>query len=284
MSTLEDKILGEKTHNYCSSSESEGEDSTEDKGASVSVSSDPRASYLPEPSKWEGVSSNTGPKGVLKDWQRFKQLEIEQRKEQDEERIALMKKLSLTCKSNLDEERDKQEEDEFAELMSDQFLEEYRKQRMNEMMSSSSLLPKFGTLFSLQNGKEFLDAVDNENKAVTVIVHIYEEGVSGCKEMNKSLLTLSKDYNEVKFCKLISTNAGMSKHFKIGGVPALLIYKAGQAIGTFVRMTDELGDEFYPSDVENFLIEHGMIQDKSCVPKLVSGFQKQDEDSDVSLE
>ena len=28
---------------------------------------------------WDGSSANTGPKGVIKDWQRYKQLETEKR-------------------------------------------------------------------------------------------------------------------------------------------------------------------------------------------------------------
>uniref|UniRef100_A0A1B6CQV0 Phosducin domain-containing protein n=1 Tax=Clastoptera arizonana TaxID=38151 RepID=A0A1B6CQV0_9HEMI len=282
MSSLEDKILGLKKENYCSSSSnSDNEDDYTEDGAPISEPQE-LSSSLPEPRKWEGISSNTGPKGVIKDWQRFKQLEVEQKKEQYAERIQLMKKLSLTCSSKLDDEKDKKEEDELSELMSDKFLEQYRKKRMNEMLSCSNQLPKFGILIDLKDGSDFIEAIDNENKAVSVIIHIYEINVPECNKLNKILLKLSKKYCEVKFCKIISSDAGMSKHFKVGGVPAILVYKAGLVIGNFVHVTDELGDEFYESDVENFLIEHGMIQDKSCFPKILSQSQDKDEDSDTS--
>ena len=39
------------------------------------------------------------------------------------------------------------------------------------------------------------------------------------------------------------------------GVPALLIYKDKEMIANFVRMSDELGDDFYASDIESFLLE-----------------------------
>lgn len=64
--------------------------------------------------------------------------------------------------------------------------------------------------------------------------------------------------------------AGLSKHFKKEGVPALLVYKAAQVIGNFVHVTDYLGVDFYASDVEAFLIEHGMLTDKNCVPLITS--------------
>lgn len=292
MSTLEDKILGNKQHNYCSSSESgeeSGEEGAEEVSAAASLEKgrDPLFSnkITPKSSKWDGVSTNTGPKGVLKDWQRFKQLENEKRKEQETERLLLMKKLSITCKSTLDDEKEKQEVgDEFSELLSDEFLEQYRKQRMHEMLSNSCNLPKFGVLYDLANGEQFLEAIDGENKSVTVIVHIYEDKVSGCKAMNSCLTKLSQEYVQVKFCKLLSTSAGMSNHFKADGVPAILVYKGGQMVGNFVRVTDELGDEFYVGDVENFLIEHGMIVDKTFVPNIVTGTRGNDDDSDVSLE
>lgn len=64
MATLEDKILGEKLHNYCSSSEgSDDEDSgaeSNDKKAPVAETNSPL-----EINKWEGSSTNTGPKGIL---------------------------------------------------------------------------------------------------------------------------------------------------------------------------------------------------------------------------
>ena len=41
---------------------------------------------------------NTGPKGVVADWRRYKQLETEKRAENERERLALAKKLALTCR------------------------------------------------------------------------------------------------------------------------------------------------------------------------------------------
>lgn len=76
--------------------------------------------------------------------------------------------------------------------------------------------------------------------------------------------------------------------FKVDGVPALLVYKEGQIIGNFVRITDELGDEFYEGDVENFLVEHGILLDRFCVPEIIrQGRQHEENDdggSDWSLE
>ena len=77
MATLDDKLLGEKLHYYCSSSEDEG--GSDDEGQGPRSQAAPAPAPAPGPGPWEGSSANTGPKGVLKDWQRYKQLETEMR-------------------------------------------------------------------------------------------------------------------------------------------------------------------------------------------------------------
>ena len=80
MATLDDKLLGEKLHYYCSSSEDEGSD--DEGGARRGGGQEPEqggAGGVTQGQAWDGSSANTGPKGVLKDWQRYKQLETEMR-------------------------------------------------------------------------------------------------------------------------------------------------------------------------------------------------------------
>lgn len=289
MATLDDKLMGEKLHYYCSSSEDEGGES-ENEGASGQASSSAPLAVTQSTGDWDGGSSNTGPKGVLKDWQRYKQLETEKREEAQLEKLALAQKLSLTCRStNDDEKAAKKEADidkELEELLDDDFLETYMQKRMQEMMSERSQhVKKFGQVINLYTGDSFLDNVDQEDKRVTVIVMIYEPNVDGCAAMNGSIECLASEYTNVKFCKILSTAAGLSKHFKASGVPALLIYKAGQLMGSFVRMTDEFGEDFFANDVESFLIQHGMLPNKEDIPSIIRGPAiGGDDDSDVSLE
>lgn len=68
MSTLEDKILGEKLHYYCSSSEDEENDSanSDKEGEDDRYQQIVTDSMEPSFSEWDGTSSNTGPKGVIK--------------------------------------------------------------------------------------------------------------------------------------------------------------------------------------------------------------------------
>lgn len=97
--SLDDKLLGEKVENYCSSSEDEGEnDSSEETNVSENKADKP--TFIPESKiqEYKGSCTNTGPKGVLNDWREFKRLENEQREEQEKERQQLMRKLQMTCR------------------------------------------------------------------------------------------------------------------------------------------------------------------------------------------
>ncbi|KAF7268980.1 hypothetical protein GWI33_017964 [Rhynchophorus ferrugineus] len=281
MATLEDKILGNKLHNYCSSSEGSdiedsGDESTKSVKNTVEIPKSP-----PEINKWEGTSTNTGPKGVIEDWRKFKQLENEKKEENEKERLELAKKLTMTVRTALDEEREQAalEDPDLAELLSDDFLMTYQKKRMQEMLQQTNNSKKFGNLIMLQNDQEFLDAIDKEEKSVTIIIHIYDDHVDACRVMNKSLLQLSKIYLNVKFCAVVASQVGVSREFKLEGVPALLVYKSGNIIGNFVKMSDDLGRDFQIEDVQSFLVEHGLLEDKSLTPALIRN-STADTDSD----
>ncbi|KAH8405069.1 hypothetical protein KR222_010781 [Zaprionus bogoriensis] len=277
MATLEDKLLGEKLQYYCSSSEGEdngddGDDDGEARGSSgkeasgsgLTINTDPNAA--PAGGFRQQGSMNTGPKGVVKDWQRFKQLETEKREETERQRMELAKKLSMTTATSAeDEERKRQEEldAEFAELMSEGFLQQYQKQRMAEMLRQTGHNQQFGKVQQLSTHEEFLSCVEQENKHITIIIHIYERALSACATLNNCLDTLASEYPSIKFAKICSSVAGMSRDFRTKGLPALLVYKAQALIGNFVRLTDDLSDDFFASDVESFLIEHGIIVDKA---------------------
>lgn len=257
MATLEDKILGEKREYYCSSSSDEEEENL------------PTTYKTEKLEKWNGVSSNTGPKGVLRDWERFKESEKDKRDGSALKQQEMMKKSSMVCRSALDEEEDKilENDPDLLELLTDDYLQEYQKQRMREMLDKFGKLC-FGDVVHLKNSEEFLDAIDNENKTITVIIHIYDENVPGCDVMNGCLISLAKEYPLVKFCKIIGSAVNVSKNFKKEGIPALLVYKNGEVIGNFIHVTDYLGEDFFSTDVESFLKEHGFLNDEQRRPAI----------------
>ena len=207
--------------------------------------------------------------------------------------MNLAKRLALTCKSDNDEDKAKKKEEnvdkELEELLDDGFLESYMQQRMQEMLErTQNTTKRFGSVIPLMTGESLLDAVDQEDSRVTVIILVYEPQAGGCPAMLGCLDCLAGEYVGVKFCKILSTAAGLSKHFKSSGVPALIVYRAGvmgeadipvgihslfsgQLLNSFVRMTDQLGEDFFANDVEGLLVEHGLLPSKEDVPEIIRG-------------
>nr|SVE75228.1 EOG090X08Y3 [Daphnia dolichocephala] len=267
MATLDDKLMGEKLHYYCSSS-SESEDEDEEKSPADDGAAEPSA---PNGScQWDGTSCNTGPKGVIRDYQRFKQLEREKREEQNDELQKLAKKFSITCRTNAEDEKAKSEEekleDELAKLMDETCMQEFFQQRMQEMLLREATRMRFGFVHVIDNCDHFLSSVDGEDKSVVIVILLHEPNSPGCFSAIKAIESLAKHYVHVKFCTVRPSLISMSVNFKVSGVPALIAYKAGQLIGNLVRMTDELGEEFETCDLESFLIEHGILNDRHLVP------------------
>lgn len=277
MTTLDDKLLGEKLQYYYSSSEGEDsdrEDKEEGSGALAggSMTADAEGTG-------DGISVNTGPKGVINDWRRFKQLETEQREEQCREMERLIKKLSMSCRSHLDEEEEQRKQQELQEKISgkmtlkdfaridedqddEEFLQQYRKQRMEEMRQQLHRGPQFKQVFEIPSGEAFLDVIDKAQKCTLIVVHIYEDAIPGTEALHGCMICLATEYPAVKFCRVRSSVIGASTRFTSSALPALLIYKGGELIGNFVRVTDQLGDDFFAVDLEAFLQEFGLLPEK----------------------
>ena len=191
-------------------------------------------------------------------------------------------------RSHLNDDEEKQKDDKFLqelEQIDDDFLRQYRQKRIEEMRRALDETPKFGHVVQLDKSS-FVNAIDNEKQGVKVIVHVYEDKIEACDAMDGCIKCLAKEYLNIKFCRIKATEARLSKKFSASGVPALLIYKGGEMIGNFIRLSDEFGDDFYATDVESFLQEHGMlpttelkvIRDQNTGE--IRGILPEDEDSD----
>lgn len=191
-----------------------------------------------------------------------------------------MKKLSLSCRSYIDEKVDQKlnAEDELTDADdNDPFIKEYIAKRMREMLDryqQREAKKVFGDLAFLNNGEALLSILEDKDlKNILVITHVYNRKIPECKMMNNCLDKLAKKYQHVKFCCLDASVAGMSYEFVSymlvffhhsfiytflqikNGVPALLVYKNGDLVGNFVSLGDEFGEQFDEGDVEDFLVE-----------------------------
>ncbi|XP_032832227.1 phosducin-like protein isoform X2 [Petromyzon marinus] len=280
MATLDDKLLGEKTQYYCSSSSgSEGEEEEED-SAGTGPADGPQG-VGPNVS-CQGPASNTGPKGVLADWRRYKQLEAEGREEARRERERLHRSLAFTCQSYGDERRDREhqlqerfakkltlKDDDDADADDDAddddaaFLSEYRERRMAELRRRLSSGPRYGAVTELPGGEALLRAVDESPPRTPVLVHVYDGAVPACAALDGCLRCLAPRYPSARVCRVrAAAVAGLSAAFASRALPALLVYRGGELVGNFVRLSDQLGDDFFADDLEGFLGEHGLLPER----------------------
>lgn len=66
---------------------------------------------------------------------------------------------------------------------------------------------------------------------------------------------LSEQYPYVKFCQIQASEAQLSHNFVKNGCPAILVYRGGELLSTFISITNKLGDDFVVTDVESLLQE-----------------------------
>ncbi|KAI5717962.1 phosducin-like protein [Diaphorina citri] len=267
MASLEEKILGERRENYCSSSE---ESEHEDSDAEEACSGVQKLEQAPEPppvKEWNGTASNTGPKGVLKDWEQFKQYECQMRRDKELQRLAQIQKLALTCQSSEEARKEAEMEAELKELEDDGFLLEYQKEKMKQMYDrlvngGQGERKVFGSLINITSSEQFLSEIDSEPRHITVIAHLSSPSLPACRALNSSLAELSRSHTNVKFVSVPLGCVGdhFSATFKTSGLPAMLAYRGGEVVGNFVRLGEELGEGYFVEDVEAFLVEAGLLR------------------------
>ncbi|XP_040841120.1 phosducin [Ochotona curzoniae] len=231
---------------------------------------------------FEGQATHTGPKGVINDWRKFK-LESE-----DSDSIPPSKKEILRRMSSHSKD-DKDAKDRLGRKMSIQeyelihqdkededCLRKYRRQCMQDMHQKLSFGPRYGFMYELQTGEQFLETIEKEQKITTIVVHIYEDGIKGCDALNSSLTCLASEYPMVKFCKIKASNTGAGDRFSSDVLPTLLVYKGGELISNFINIGEQFAEEFFAGDVESFLNEYGLLPERE-----MQALEQTDPDEDM---
>ncbi|XP_071983329.1 phosducin isoform X3 [Engystomops pustulosus] len=230
---------------------------------------------LEEETDFECAAMNTGPKGVIHDWRKFK-LVSEDQEAIPPSKKEILRQMSSPYKSPSKEERDTREK--FSRKVTQQMsmqeyelihdkedencLQKYRKQCMQDMHQKLSFGPKYGCLYELKSGNEFLEAIEKERKSTTVIVHIFSDEIKACEALNNCLTCLALEYPTVKFCKIKSADTGAGERFSREVLPTILVYKAGELISNFINVAENLNEEFFAGDVEAFLNEYGLLPER----------------------
>ncbi|XP_077463498.1 phosducin b [Stigmatopora argus] len=216
----------------------------------------------------EETATQTGPKGVINDWRRFKLESMDQENLPTAKR-ELLRQMSSPhrkkddARSNLNRKMSVQEY-ELLKEEDESCLKKYRKRCMQEMHDKLSFGPKFEGVHDLDSGEAFLEVIEKEHHSTVVVVHIYKIGVKGCEELNNCLDCLATEYPTVKFCRIDAVSSGAAERFSDEVLPTLLVYKAGELLGNFLACTQHLSEEFFATDVETFLNSYGLLPEKEA--------------------
>lgn len=207
-------------------------------------------------------SNFTGPKGVITDWRRFKLDNVDQTVPQ--KKRELLRQMSTPRDDDKDRANRKMSVQEY-EMIQDEdehTLKRYRKQCMQEMHERLSFGPKFELVHELESGEAFLEVIEKEHRQTLVVVHIFQQGIRECEQMNSCLDCLAAEYPTVKFCRIDAVATGAAERFTTEVLPALLVYKSGELLGNFLAVTKHFNEEFFATDVEAFLNEYGLLPEK----------------------
>ncbi|XP_076438078.1 phosducin-like protein 3 [Babylonia areolata] len=97
----------------------------------------------------------------------------------------------------LDENEDGIDEEE------ERLFEQYRRQRMAEMMAKQSRA-RFGEVQEISKA-DWVREVNQAGEGVWVIVHVYKQGIPLCSLVNQYLSNLARKFPETKFLKSVSS-------------------------------------------------------------------------------
>lgn len=216
----------------------------------------------------EESATQTGPKGVINDWRRFK-LESMDKDNLPPAKRELLRQMSSPGRPKTDgetmaEQNRKMSVQEYELLKEEDevCLKKYRRRCMQEMHEKLSIGPRFVGVHELDSGEAFLEVIEKEHHSTVVVVHIYKVGIKTCDDLNHCLDCLAAEYPTVKFCRIDAIASGASERFSDEVLPTLLAYKGGELIGNFLACTQHLNQEFFATDVEDFLNSYGLLPEK----------------------
>lgn len=146
------------------------------------------------------------------------------------EAIEKLENYDVLAKKNLDEL------DELEDDLDEQFLEEYKQKRIDEMKKVAEK-PHFGSVYEI-NREEYLTHVTNAPKDSYVFLHLYQDCLEKCKLINELMTRMAPKYPLIKFVKIVSTRC--IENFPDNKLPCFIIYKEGKMTSNITNVDIEM--------------------------------------------
>ena len=103
---------------------------------------------------------------------------------------------------NRDDEpsEDEDEDIDVDNIADNEFFQQYRQQRMQELQQASRL-PQYGSVIEVEDPNKLLDEINNANYATPVVVHLWEDYEPKCRALNQCLAEAAAKLPHVKVSK-----------------------------------------------------------------------------------
>mmetsp|Transcript_25662 Transcript_25662/g.43801 ORF Transcript_25662/g.43801 Transcript_25662/m.43801 type:complete len:174 (+) Transcript_25662:2-523(+) len=140
--------------------------------------------------------------------------------------------------------------DDFDDSDDDEFLKQFRKQRIAEIKESTASVTQkqqsalFGTL-SIVTPEEYVEIVEKMHPNSYLIVHLYHSSLHKCQMLHSILDKLATSMENIQFIQVNALDA--DPNLDTICLPAILIYKDGKLVHNLVRFMDEVlprGDDY----------------------------------------
>ncbi|KAG6916648.1 hypothetical protein DXG01_005934 [Tephrocybe rancida] len=149
----------------------------------------------------------TGVKGVIRDRDESERLSREKKEREVDEMRKKMEKSSLGGKTFLEEEREKGIDEKVDEIV---FRERQAAADRKTDVFGRVREGRFGHLREV-GAKGFLNGVENEEKGIWVVVHLYDSSLERCYLVDGTLARLARLYPDTKFLRARAVALGFAK-------------------------------------------------------------------------
>lgn len=231
---------------------------------------------------------HTGPKGVRADHDYQQQIQLALKNKARADYNARMLAKAPTTTTYLQDAKEQellilQQQQQQDELDEDD-LKFYREKRLNELkrlkQGNHSIRQQqklFGTYTTI-DADDYANEIDDEWKTIPVIIHIYDDSLPKCKELDTILYDLAQKYRLAKFIRVSANDLD----FDLVGSPAILAYTSGILVANLVRIIDIVGSRFDIDAIEDTLLRHGALSynDLYDIPSVGSDEEEEEQDDE----
>ncbi|KAG2187965.1 hypothetical protein INT44_000715 [Umbelopsis vinacea] len=240
-----------------------------------------------QPIRTEG--RKTGPKGVLADYAFHKQL----KSEADQARLrAYHKRMVNQAITTTSYGQDQQElvlehmnsDEDDIDNEDEDAIQAYRQQRLKEFARISNPAVRrqqkvFGQVNDI-DANEFSTIIDNEWKSVPIVIHLYDESIPHCRQVDDIFADLARKYAMARFVRVSAHDL----EFDLVESSAILGYRGGLLVANLVRLVDYVNSRFEVETVEDVLLKYNAVTEDDIYdapPAAARQNTSDDEDDDI---